>query len=255
MTQTLEDKISESENKHFQAGWQAALDFMKNREEKINNSVSGKEDVKLPEVRKKYKHKGTNNRNQQIVERVGFYNDRGDKNLVCIQYYLDHEGRQITAPNNAFFIKMEDFNETYEELPEDNIEIKPEWTKPLIVAVDEGKEGGDKTIYTVREGNKIVYCGEENPFPEENAKSIWKDVSELQEKDYFQCLVRLKDGEVAFAHYCFYDDVDEGEFLELVLQNDMNEGQAIDMDSIKSYCTLTDYINNTEERLRKLEGK
>lgn len=177
MTQTLKDKISESENKHFQAGWQAGIDFMKNREEKINNSVSGKEDVKLPEVGKRYRA-NFDNMLEAEIEYIS-------KNKEVVMSKLVNVGTKITVDENKIH-SMDKFIKYFVELPEDNIEIKPEWTKPLIVAVDEGKEGGDKTIYT-------VYCGEENPFPEENPKSIWKN--------------------------------------------------------------LADYINNTEERLKKLEGK
>ena len=241
MTQTLKDKISEPENKHFQAGWQAALDFMKNREEKINNSVSGKEDVKLPEVGKKYRanYENFDNMLEAEIEYIS-------KNKEVVISKLVNVRTKITVDENKIH-SMDKFIKYFEELPEDNIEEK------LTGSV---AGGGKSKIpqFIIGDGKKEkaqVWIDELVEKP----KSIWKDVSELQEKDYFQCLVRLKDGEVAFAHYCFYDDVDEGEFLELVLQNDMNEGQAIDMDSIKSYCTLTDYINNTEERLKKLEGK
>ena len=106
MTRTLEDKISESENKHFQAGWQAALDFMKNREEKINNSVSGKEDVKLPEVGKKYRNKFSflgveyTSNNYVKVKKIEF-------------------GRVIFYKYASIALKT--FWKHYEELPEDNI--------------------------------------------------------------------------------------------------------------------------------------
>lgn len=119
MTRTLEDKISEPENKHFQAGWQAALDFMKNREEKINKSVSGKEDVKLPEVGK---------------IKAGLYKvfwKSGGDSLASVGYGRD--GKAWIAPTN--WVWMQYFDDVIDrieemqsiikdgvELPEDNIE-------------------------------------------------------------------------------------------------------------------------------------
>lgn len=148
MTQTLEDKISESENKHFQAGWQAALDFMKKREEKINNSVSSGETKQL-DSRK---------------ERIG----DGKK-----------EETQI-------------------------------WIDELV----------------------------------EKPKSIWKDVSELPDQSHYIYL-KWNDGEIIPAHYFC------NKYFRLQNGNDVE----LDDSRIVKFCTLTDYINNTEERLKKLEGK
>ena len=208
---------------------------MKNREEKINNSVSGKEDVKLPEVGNRYRA-NFDNMLEAEIEYIS-------KNKEVVMSKLVNVRTKITVDENKIH-SMDKFIKYFVELPEDNIEIKPEWTKPLIVAVDEGKEGGDKTIYTVREGNKIVYCGEENPFPEKNAKSIWKDVSELPDQSHYIYL-KWNDGEIIPAHYFC------NKYFRLQTGNDVE----LDDSRIVKFCTLTDYINNTEERLKKLEGK
>ena len=113
MTRTLEDKISESENKHFQAGWQAALDFMKNREEKINKSVSGKEDVKLPEVGKKYRAYFDNMLEAEI--------EYISKNKEVVMSKLVNVGTKITVDENKIH-SMDKFIKYFVELPEDNIE-------------------------------------------------------------------------------------------------------------------------------------
>lgn len=113
MTQTLKDKISESENKHFQAGWQAGIDFMKNREEKINNSVSGKEDVKLPEVGKRYRA-NFDNMLEVEIEYIS-------KNKEVVMSKLVNVGTKITVDENKIH-SMDKFIKYFVELPEDNIE-------------------------------------------------------------------------------------------------------------------------------------
>jgi len=72
-------------------------------------------------------------------------------------------------------------------------------------------------------------------------KSIWKDVSELPKDLIEDCFIKYRRG--GFSIATAYN----GQFIVV--------NQSYGRESIKKYCTLTDYINNTEERLKKLEEK
>lgn len=89
----------------------------------------------------------------------------------------------------------------------------------------------------------------------EEVKSIWKPVSELPELDprSFCCYVKLEnDSQIIVAKYF------AGEFYTQIFYPDMSfekfRTTKISKEAIESFCALTDYINNTEERLSKLES-
>lgn len=233
MTQTLKDKISESENKHFQAGWQAGIDFMKNREEKINNSVSGKEDVKLPEVGKRYRA-NFDNMLEVEIEYIS-------KNKEVVMSKLVNVGTKITVDENKIH-SMDKFIKYFVELPEDNIKL----TGSIM-------RGGKSKIpqFIIGDGKKEetqIWIDELVEKP----KSIWKDISELPDyrnspstnKTY---LVKLSNGTIAAAVFDFYGE----NYINPRFQIN-GEGHC---SIIVQWCELTDYIKNTEERLKKLEGK
>jgi hypothetical protein len=238
MTQTLEERYQNQKNKHFQAGWQAALDFMKNREKKINNSVSGKEDVKLPEVGKKYRA-DFDNMLEAEIEYIS-------KNKEVVMSKLVNVGTKITVDENKIH-SMDKFIKYFVELPEDTKEERFARVKDLM---------GKGQIFLPKEpdiikdeipksdmADALAYVLNSKP------KSIWKDVSELP-KDWCDVIIVLK----------YNDIVEYGKFSRNQFRS--NNLSEIPFDEIKQYCTLTDYINNTEnfqkevlERLRKLEGK
>ena len=92
----------------------------------------------------------------------------------------------------------------------------------------------------------------------DKSKSIWKDVSELPEDDVFLCILKLKTGHITIAQYEYDDSDDDAYFIEHCAYFEQGvtfkvKGDIILMEDVEKYCTLTDYINNTEERLNKSE--
>jgi len=137
------------------------------------------------------------------------------KKIILNAYYFDGNQQTMVWPFDDAFCSQK-FWEIYEELPEDNIEPTKE----------------DLQI-----------------------KSIWKDVSELPKEN---C-------EVIFKWYDKNKSNMFGRFnnkkFYFIPQGD-NQSQGLVKCNFSAYtkkflkyCELTDYINNTEERLKKLEGK
>lgn len=130
----------------------------------------------------------------------------------------------------------------------------------VVMGVDIGKPGGDKTMYVVRDHTgQIIYSGEENPMSKNEAKidmkkecvdsvktekvpssSIWKDVSELP-KYHCQLFVKFKHHNQIFIYDC-----DGNSIL------DFNEDE-LDLEYVESFCILTDFINQHEDLLRRVE--
>ena len=104
-----------------------------------------------------------------------------------------------------------------------------------------------------------VYDLEEVPevkLPEVH-KSIWKDVSELPEKEC-QVLVKTCNGIMIGSFRRYIDE----EQLQLVVENIGTCGGDIPTESLaishygaKEYCTLTDYINDQEQFKQDVLGR
>lgn len=187
-----------------------------------------------------------------------------------------------------------DFFDDFEELPEDKFETKPETqshiselspevkeamhsvrilftegllgqeyfeviksrTAKLVDALDKqfNKTLNEETLKSFSDYEKGVGLKEcnsiEELFEDLEEESIWKPVSELPEKS---CNVYLRwiDGDILPAEF-----IAAGFVRDAIFRNSNTEFPYKTTDSrIKEYCTLTDFINNIEKRLRKLEGK
>jgi len=177
--------------------------------DKLGCEDCGKEEIKLPEVGKRYIQRITKN-NPEKYQYIFWI-----KKIILNAYYFDGNQQTMVWPFDDAFCSQK-FWEIYEELPEDNIEPTKE----------------DLQI-----------------------KSIWKDVSELPKEN---C-------EVIFKWYDKNKSNMFGRFnnkkFYFIPQGD-NQSQGLVKCNFSAYtkkflkyCELTDYINNTEERLKKLEGK
>lgn len=125
--------------------------------------------------------------------------------------------------------------------------LEAEKKQPTIMGVDIGEEGGDKTVYCLREGNKILRCSDKNPSPENKPNSLWKPVSELPKN---------RDGEIiamdykGIKHLIRTISIDN-RWIWMTLTN-----EETDSNYFSKYCTLTDFINHQQslaDRIERLE--
>lgn len=117
------------------------------------------------------------------------------------------------------------------------------WKTPEKNPVRKGLTDKEKED-AVNELNKL--SGE---LKSEKPKSIWKNVSELPDR-MFSCFFKLKENN--------YIDMGTYEIWEHAEQKNIFRSKfygIVKIDEVKEFCELTDYINNTEDRLKKLEGK
>jgi hypothetical protein len=183
-------------------------------------------ELKLPEVGKRYRDKET----KEIMRVKGFTDQ------------VHYSGEMMSNCTNR-----KDFWEFFEELPEDSIGKTPDYVK-----------------FTV--GNQFVPMGEEQKEwvclagggGGSKSKSIWKDVSELPEGE-FQILAKLDNGEIVYAFSSNKSPIHQISRWVPVRSSEPDLGSYESgnkyLNGVKEWCYLTDYINNTEERLKKLEGK
>jgi len=168
-----------------------------------------------PEVGKRYIQRITKNypEEHQLIFWI--------KKIILNAYYFDGNHQTMVWPFDDTLCSQL-FWETYEELPEDNIEPTKE----------------DLQI-----------------------KSIWKDVSELP-KESCALIVEMETGlfEIIYAvnRYSYdgtwnvwlYRGIFRGEYVN---GEQLIQAESVPSGRIKRWCLLTDYINNTEERLKIIE--
>lgn len=225
--------------------WLKETDFKKVLEGKLH--LGEKVDRALEELRKKLAVKDCYANNPKRAEDIE----------VCVETLLDYlEEPKPTTNTTQLDINTPQLNTPVEEvkLPEVGKRYRDKYGEFVV-------RDGERGYYNVdyNEGTVIhatnrykmedfwTFCEE---LPENNIeptkevlqiKSIWKDVSELPKDLIEDCFIEYRRG--GFSIATAYN----GQFIVV--------NQSYGRESIKKYCTLTDYINNTEERLKKLEGK
>jgi hypothetical protein len=195
-------------------------------------NVATKNDVKLPEVGKRYR------------ARLDYKWSDTSMILKGRDYQLD----KIETENRIFLFDarygcftLREFRIYFEELPEDNIEELDGMVKIVPDICDE---------YVKPTPSKALL--------EEISKSIWKDVSELPKKDC-QVMVKTKEGEIKIVGYKSYDkafyDIDYLYYAGSECQSSRTELRGKSLYNVEYFCTLTDYINDQEQFKQYVLGR
>lgn len=238
----LDDKIAEFNKKN-----EGKFEPLKAEDLKV------KEDVKLPNDDLKQSFEDYKNKEnltvcenmQEFKESVKLpevgqsYKHKNDyETIVKIAYVKP----RITLEDGSSW-DVDEFFTYFEEIPEDNIEEKPKLEQNKYLTKDQAWNCWP-------DWKSSEECEKDEP------KSIWKDVSELPETTSH---IIAKD---CLGRYSVFESNNK-----MILN--LKDGQIVNQDIISKFCTLTDYINNTEnfqkqmaefkkevlERLRKWEGK
>tara|TARA_R110000868_G_scaffold29030_1_gene107933 strand:+ start:6955 stop:7710 length:756 start_codon:yes stop_codon:yes gene_type:complete len=172
---------------------------------------------------------------------------------------------------------MSEVNETPNSVDLEKIEVnKVEWALEELKDRIKNQDGIHtltmyaKKLVAALEAEKMpeVGCGKEaynkwvmsKPEPKIDMKeervepvSIWKDVSELPEDDdLIPYLIKSKNGSISIGEFRYFDDIEKGVFYDHISQYD-NNVEAEEIENVKSYTTLTDFINSFEQMQKDIE--
>lgn len=224
--------------------------------------------IKLPEVGKRYRPKHDNLRNFYEFE----YEVIATTSKRLVVKILKSRFEHLIDTIKDYDLNLID--KKLEELPDQPTEEKPMTIKHFenqdsSDAINEMRGDslgrailevmGENTARDTIKNIKDSYATEgwvdmSKPEPKkEEVESIWKPVSELP-PERNQVIVKMKNGTKGL---CFYE-YEKFHVYFLVTGQDAVGRDILEyrtMNNVSEWCYITDYINNIEERLTKLEAK